>query len=45
MTGLANTITWLDHLPPVTFDVTITVAPSTGRVYYGATSSNITDMP
>jgi len=45
VTGLANTVTWLTELPPIRFDVTITVAPSTARVYYGATSTTIKDIP
>ena len=45
MTGLANTVTWLSGFPPIRFDVTITVAPSTARVYYGATSRTIKDTP
>ena len=45
MTGQANTVTWLPRPPPVRFDVTVTVAPSTARVYYGAASTQIKDQP
>ncbi len=45
MTGFANTVTWLPWPPPVRFDVTVTVAPSTARAYYGATSPTIKDQP
>ena len=45
MTGFANTVTWLTGPPPVRFDVTVTVAPSAARTYYGATGPTIKDAP
>ncbi len=43
MTTAGTPVTWLPpQPPPVTFDVTVTVAPASAPAWYGATDPSVT---